>query len=239
MMNTEPYRDSMKGFTEHSDKNINNNENTFETWKKFVLGQTGRGDGSLPFSYKDSLHTQTSATGARSGGWLEFPTWAGSSLGFGGLNSSSTSWWESLGLTRIQRYIGFGLCVVASALLFMMSMLYLPLAVLRPAKFAAPYCLASLLVFGSVGFLQGFVTYGRHLISRDRLPFTLLFFGTTVMTLYSATQNLGYILTIISVLAQLICLVIYIVSYVPGGQSGISFMSSVVGSSLRSQFTGN
>lgn len=59
------------------------------------------------------------------------------------------------------------------------------------------------------------------------------------MTLYSATQNLGYILTVVSVLAQLVCLVMYVVSYVPGGQSGITMMSSVVGSSLRSQFTGN
>lgn len=229
-MNTEQYRDSLKGFNSDS----KGNENTFETWKKFVLGQAGRGDSSLPFTYKDSAHTQTASVPGARNGWLEFPTWASGSLGFGG-NDSSTSWWETLGLTRMQRYIGFGVCIAASTLLFMMSMMYLPLAVLRPAKFAAPYCLASLLVFGSFGFLQGFITYGRHLVSRDRLPFTLLFFGTTVMTLYSATQNLGYILTVVSVLAQLVCLVIYVVSYVPGGQSGITLMSSMV----RSQLTGN
>lgn len=234
-MNTEQYRDSLKGFN----ADPKGGENTFETWKKFVLGQAGRGDSSLPFTYKDSAHTQTTGAPGSRNGWLEFPTWASSSLGFGGNDSSSSSWWETLGLTRMQRYIAFGVCIAASTLLFMMSMMYLPLAVIRPAKFAAPYCLASLLVFGSFGFLQGFITYGRHLVSRDRLPFTMLFFGTTTMTLYSATHSLGYILTVVSVLAQLVCLVMYVISYVPGGQSGITFMSSMVGSSLRSQFSGN
>lgn len=214
------------------------NENTFESWKKFVLGQNKSSEISLPFAYKDSNHSQTSASGAQNA-WLKFPSWANQSLGFGTSSEANNSWWEYLGLNRTQRYIGFAICIGGATILFMLSMMYLPFAMIRPSKFAAPYCFASLLVFSSFGFIHGFVSYGHHLVSKDRLPFTLLFIGTTIMTLYSATKNLGYILTVISVLAQLVCLIVYVVSYIPGGQSGITFMSTVVGSTIRSRFTGN
>lgn len=231
MMNSDGYNDSLKGFNRDT---RNAGESTFETWKKFVLGQTGRPDGSLPFAYKDPLHTQMSSTqtsGGTRNGWLDFPMWTTESIGLGGLQS--TSWWDTLGLSRTQRYIGFGLCLLFATLFFMLSMMYIPIAVIRPAKFAMPYCMASLLVFLSFGFLLGFVNYSRHLVSRERLPFSILFFGSTLMTLYGATKNLGYIFTVMSVLIQLVCLVVYVISYVPGGQSGISVMSSIVGSSVR------
>ena len=222
-------RDSLKGFNSDLDKA----DNTFESWKKYVLGQTGKTESGLPFSYKDATHAQPASLPGARNGWLEFANLNDIGL----FNSSSASWWETMGLTRMQRYFAFGVCVIGAVILFMISMLYLPLAVLRPAKFSAPYCLASLLIFGSFGFLQGFVSYGKHLISRERMPFTTLFFGTTIFTLYSATQNLGYILTVVGIVLQLVCLVIYVVSYIPGGQSGISVMSSILGTSIRSQFS--
>lgn len=244
MMNTEKYQDSLKGFgtgAKNGSSGINGGggDSSFEAWKKFVLGQAGGSDGALPFSYKDPSHTQTAPPPGTRSGWLEFPAWASSGLGFGAGETGSSSWWETLGMTRTQRYVAFGICMAGAAVLFMLSMVALPLAMFKPSKFAAPYCLASLFVFISFGFLHGFVSYLRHLFSRERFAYTALFFGTTLLTLYSAMSNLGYIVTVLSILAQLVCLVVYVLSYVPGGQSGISLMSTVVGSSIRSRFTGN
>lgn len=216
--------------TEHT---VVNSEapNSFEKWKSFVLGQTKNND-TLPFSYKDPQHKQASAavSGSRNG-WLHFPTWAGEQFGFGG----EQSWWETLGLTRTQRYFSFGICILVALLLFSISLMYLPFVMIRPSKFIIPYSMASAIVFVSFGFLQGFITYGNHLTSKDRYPYTLVFVGSTIMTLYSALYIQRYLVTVVCILAQMACFAFYIISYVPGGQTGISYLTSTVGTSIKSR----
>lgn len=104
-----------------------------------------------------------------------------------------------------------------------------------PTKFVVPFCLANLFLFVSFGFLHGFGTYGRHLVSKDRWPFTALFFGSTFATLYVAYGIHFYPLTLVFAILQGIATVAYAISYVPGGPSGLAF----VGGSVKSWITGS
>lgn len=196
---------------------------------------------TLPFSYADPSHTKTTPAPTTKSAWV--PEWVSSSIFMASpsLNTSGQSekWFETLGLSRSQRYLAFGVCLVASAFLFMLAMLHLPLVVLRPGKFVVPYCMASLFIFTSFGFLHGFVSYTKHLFSPSRLIYSLWFMGSTAGTLYSALSLHSYLLTVIMALVQMAAVIVFLVSYVPGGSTGISFVSSMLTSSIKSRFAPN
>lgn len=151
--------------------------------------------------------------------------------------TKTQQWMETMGLSRTQRYMAFGICIAASLLLFLLAMFHLPLVVLRPARFVVPYCMASLFILVSFGFLHGFVSYSRHLFSRSKLPYSLWFMLSTLATLYSALSLHSYVLTVLMALVQMAAMMVFVVSYVPGGSSGITIMSNMIGSSIKSRFT--
>ncbi|GJC86894.1 hypothetical protein ColTof3_11008 [Colletotrichum tofieldiae] len=68
---------------------------------------------------------------------------------------------------------------------------------------------------------MGPMAYARHLISGTRLPFTAAYFGSLALSLYFALGLRSTLLTLISALIQLACLVWYLVSYFPMGSSGL------------------
>ncbi len=250
-MNSESFQESLKGFNSQATYtsspfaaagNTAPQENSKSGIFSGISGifSTGPKD-SLPFSYADPAHTKAAAAPSTSkSSWV--PEWVSSSIAMTSPSTNSSQseqWLETLGLTRSQRYLAFGICLVASVFLFMLSMLHLPLVVLRPAKFVVPYCMASLFIFTSFGFLHGFVSYCKHLLSPARLPYSLWFMGSTAGTLYAALSLKSYLLTVVMALVQMGAVLVFIISYVPGGSSGISFMSSMIGSSIKSRFAPN
>ncbi len=94
--------------------------------------------------------------------------------------------------------------------------------------------MSNLFLFVSFGFLHGFGSYGRHLVSKERLPFTVFFFGSTLATLYVAYGIGFYPVTLVFAVIQGIASFSYIISYLPGGQTGLSF----IGSTIRSKISG-
>lgn len=203
----------------------------------------GKND-TLPFSYADPAHTKTGSSGSA---WL--PTFLTSSplLNGSGSPSLATStpltatqeWLETMGLTRTQRYTAFGICIAAAVFLFFLAMFHLPFVVIRPGKFVVPYCMGSMFILVSFGFLHGFVSYSKHLLSKKKIVYSAWFIMATIGTLYAALSLKSYIFTVIMALIQMAGMLTFIISYVPGGSSGISFMSSMISSSIKSRFSPN
>jgi len=106
--------------------------------------------------------------------------------------------------------------------------------VLRPSKFAIPYSIATLLIFTSFGFLHGFYSYSRHLISPERWPFSAAFFGTTLMLLYGAIAIRLFAITVPLILLQAVVMLLYVISYLPGGASGVGMVGSYLAGTFRS-----
>jgi Got1/Sft2-like family protein len=203
---------------------INTNESTkFSNVKKFFSPGLTESP-SLPFSYSDATHTHPAPPPKH--GWLT--SW-GTSFG-------DDSWFETLGLSKIQRYSAFGLFLLAAAFLFLLAFIQLPLVIIRPRKFVVPYCLASLLVALAFGFIHGFVSYAKHLFSPERRLLSLSFYGLTLVTLYVAISLHSYIFTGVFSILQFVSMIAYIVSYVPGGSSGLSMLTTMATGSLFSRF---
>ncbi|CAN3375043.1 hypothetical protein DIURU_005155 [Diutina rugosa] len=134
--------------------------------------------------------------------------------------------WFQLG--RVDRLIGFGACLAASTLCFVLCVFMFPVLALRPTKFAMLWTMGSLLFIVSFGVLSGPVAYTKHLLSASRIPFTAIYFGSVVMTVWSALVLKSTVLVIISSAIELVAVVYYVVSYFPFGAQAITFFSSYI-----------
>lgn len=130
-------------------------------------------------------------------------------------------------LTKKQRVIGFIGCLLMGTFCFSLASLYIPFLVLKARKFALLYSFGSLFVISSFALLWGPVNHMKHLLATDRLPFTTAYFGTMLATLYFSVWVKSTVLTILFAVLQIVALVWYIVSYLPGGQTGLKFFTKI------------
>ncbi|XP_063227512.1 uncharacterized protein LOC134533787 [Bacillus rossius redtenbacheri] len=137
-------------------------------------------------------------------------------------------------LTRVQRILGFCIFVSLGFLFFGLAALYIPVLLLKARKFALLYTLGSLFIILSFSFLWGPMNHLRHLLSRERVPFTLVYFGTLAATLYFALEVQSMPLTVLCATGQIVALLWFLVSYIPGGQTGLSFFSRLCSSAVTS-----
>lgn len=98
---------------------------------------------------------------------------------------------------------------------------------LKPRKFAALWTLGSLLFVISFGVLQGPASYLLHLISAERLPFSLAYFGSMIATMVFSLGMKSTLLTIIAVIVQILAAIWYTVSYFPMGTQSLKFASRI------------
>lgn len=134
---------------------------------------------------------------------------------------------EWFNLSRFERLSVFGLCLLGAVACFTLCFVLMPVLALKPRKFATLWTLGSLLFVISFGVLQGPVSYTMHLISPDRLPFTVAFFGSIFMTLYFSIGLHSTILTLVATIIQAAAAIWYTVSYFPMGAQSLKFASRV------------
>ena len=79
----------------------------------------------------------------------------------------------------------------------------------------------------SFSLLWGVKSHVTHLLSITRLPFTISYFFSLISTIFAAIWLQSLVLTLIFALLQVISLVWYLVSYLPGGQTGLKFFSKI------------
>ncbi|XP_022343766.2 uncharacterized protein LOC111136897 [Crassostrea virginica] len=130
-------------------------------------------------------------------------------------------------LSKKQRILGFVMFLLLGTFCFSMASLYIPVLILKARKFAMLYTLGSLFVISSFSFLWGPMNHIKHLFSVPRLPFTSAYLGTMLATLYFSLWLKSTLLTIVCAIIQVITLVWYVVSYIPGGQTGLKFFSKI------------
>ncbi|XP_055521027.1 vesicle transport protein SFT2C [Leucoraja erinacea] len=131
-------------------------------------------------------------------------------------------------LSRRQRLVGFGLCLAAGLACFGLSALYAPFLLLRARKFALLFTMGSLFLLGSLALLRGPWNQLRLLASLDHLPFTAAYLGSLLGTLYAALALRSTPLTAVAASIQLAALAAYILSSVPGGTTGLRFLTGLL-----------
>ncbi|KAJ2716862.1 protein transport protein sft2 [Coemansia spiralis] len=181
----------------------------------YVLPTTpsGAGESSGFFSsLRDGASSLVSTTGSTLSGF------AGGGSDANGMSTDQREWFD---LTLMQRWVGFGGCAVLALFCFMMAIMSLPMMVLSPQKFATAFSLGGLATIAGIALLRGPRAHTRHLLSRDRLLFTVSYFGSVLSTLFFSAIAHSYLGTLLSVIVQIVALVWYVVSYFPGGTAGL------------------
>lgn len=122
-------------------------------------------------------------------------------------------------LSRWDRLIIFFACLAMSAICFALAFF---LIALKPRKFVLLWTLGSILFLASFAVLYGPTAYIRHLLSKERMPFTLVYGTSLIFTIFCAYFLKSLILSLISAIIQIVCLVAYLISYFPLGSQGVS-----------------
>lgn len=137
-------------------------------------------------------------------------------------------------LSRKQRILGFVTSIVLGLICFGLASAYIPFLVFKARKFSLLFSLGSVFTMASFSFLWGPWNHLTHLFSRDRLPFTLVYLTTLGGTLYFAMGLQSTMLTTIAAVCQVIALLWFVVSYIPGGQTGLRYMTKFCTSICKS-----
>jgi len=119
-----------------------------------------------------------------------------------------------------------------SALFFALGFFVgLPMVAIRPQKFALCFTFGSLTFMASFGILKGPLNHLKGMLAADRIAFTTIYLGSMLMTLYftfNAGGASGYILVLGASGAQLVALLWYLISFLPGGSAGLSIVLSAM-----------
>uniref|UniRef100_A0A0W0G1N6 Protein transport protein SFT2 n=1 Tax=Moniliophthora roreri TaxID=221103 RepID=A0A0W0G1N6_MONRR len=77
--------------------------------------------------------------------------------------------------------------------------------------------LRHLIPFLSFSVLIGPINHLKHLVSKERLPFTFIYFLSLGLTLYFSLGLHSFLGSLISGIVQIVALVAYVLAYFPGG----------------------
>ncbi|KAJ9574103.1 hypothetical protein L9F63_008517 [Diploptera punctata] len=135
-------------------------------------------------------------------------------------------------LSKFSLIIGFCTCIMMGLFCFVLAAMYTPVLLLKARKFALLYTMGSLFTICSFSFLWGPMNHLRHLFSRERLPFTVAYFGTLFGTLYFALSVQSTPLTVLFAVGQIMALLWFLISYIPGGQTGLQFFTRLFSSAV-------
>ncbi|XP_027932199.1 protein transport protein SFT2 isoform X2 [Vigna unguiculata] len=131
----------------------------------------------------------------------------------------------------------FGLLLASGVFfVFIAFTLFLPVMVVMPQKFAICFTLGCGFIIGSFFALKGPKNQLTHMMSRERLPFTLAFLGSMIGTIYVSMVLHSYILSVVFSVVQVLSLGYYSISYFPGGSAGMKFLTSALTSSIMKCF---
>ncbi|XP_050935045.1 uncharacterized protein LOC127143845 [Cucumis melo] len=91
----------------------------------------------------------------------------------------------------------FGLFLATGVFfIFIAFTMFLPVMVLMPQKFAICFTLGCCFIIGSFFALKGPKNQLAHMFSKERLPFTVIFIGSMLGTLYVSMGLHSYILSV-------------------------------------------
>lgn len=139
-------------------------------------------------------------------------------------STEEPSWFT---LSRFERYVGFVLLLLGSVACFALGFFLFPVLTLKPRKFVMLWTLGSLLFFLSFGVLQGPVSYLKHLSSKERLPFSIIFITSQILTIYCAVILKSTILSLVMGIIEILSILWYTASYFPFGTQTMQYVFGV------------
>uniref|UniRef100_A0A7S0Y7I4 Vesicle transport protein n=1 Tax=Pseudo-nitzschia delicatissima TaxID=44447 RepID=A0A7S0Y7I4_9STRA len=134
-----------------------------------------------------------------------------------------------LGMGYQQRFKVFCALLFLSALFFALAMFVgVPMLAIKPQKFALSFTCGSITFMGSFAIMKGPYEHFRSMFTMERLPFTTIYLGSMFWTLYLTCSKgglKGYAYVLIASGTQLVALLWYLISFLPGGAMGLQMLT--------------
>lgn len=122
-------------------------------------------------------------------------------------------------------------------LLLCLSIFMLPFIITAPSKFSLCFAFGSVLVLISFLFYHGTKVYITKLFENKRFWVTVTFLISIILGIFFSLGK-HYFLSLFCSLFQLIALVMFVLSFLPGGQGGIKMIRRTVTSPFAKVFMG-
>lgn len=147
-----------------------------------------------------------------------------------------------MGMNYQQRFKVFTSLLCLSGLFFLLGFFVgLPLITVRPQKFAICFSFGSLLFMCSFAILRGPKEHMQSMLSVERLPFTTVYLGSMFATLYYTFETggiSGYVTVLTASGFQLLALLWYLITFLPGGAAGMKVLTKGIMKILGPIFVG-
>ena len=112
--------------------------------------------------------------------------------------------------------------------LICLSLFMLPLIITSPAKFSMCFGLGSVLILVSFLFYHGTKNYIMKLFDKKRFVITLLFICSIILGFFFSIGK-HYFISLLCSLFQLISLILFVLTFIPGGKYGINCIKRKMG----------
>ena len=121
-------------------------------------------------------------------------------------------------------YTTFFIVFSIGIIFIIFSSLFLPMVILFPSSFVSLFSIGSIIVIFSFIFIYGTTTYISMLFEGKRWFFTLIYFASIICGIYFSFINKNYLICLVSAFVQVVMLCVFVLTFVPGGETGISFI---------------
>ena len=119
------------------------------------------------------------------------------------------------------------------------SFFFLPMAILAPKKFVSLFSLGCIVTITSFIFYYGTYDFLLMLFKKDRRLITIGFLLSIGIGVYFSFNPTYYIISLICTGIQMIVMIMFILSFIPGGKSGINLIISIITSPFKKLFFRN
>jgi len=131
-----------------------------------------------------------------------------------------------------KNYPIFMVLILLGFFLVFISFLLLPLIITSPARFSLCFALGSVLILISFLFLNGTRNFFKKIFSTNRFWISICFIVSIFVGIGFALGK-HYFISLLCSLFQLVSLILFILSFIPGGKCGINAILNL----LKSPFT--
>jgi hypothetical protein len=135
-----------------------------------------------------------------------------------------------------KNYTIFCTLLLLGTILIFISFLLIPMIITSPSKFTLCFSLGSILIIVSFLFFHGTKIYFQKLFKKDRFVISILFLVSIIVGCVCSIKKY-YLICIICSIIEMFSLVLFLVSFVPGGgKFGIKCLKNIFTSPFRKIF---
>ena len=122
-----------------------------------------------------------------------------------------------------KNYKRFTLCLMIGLIFLFFSIISLPISLFNPSRFISTFSLGSLIIIFSFIFYYGSQEYTSIIFSRERRKLTISYLCSLLIGFYFMMNPTYYLISFGCNLIQFIILIMFVLTFIPGGERGIEF----------------